>query len=252
MLRPSGVIGLKLGMLGVAMFLVIFIYPLRKRWRWLGSIGKTTQWLDFHVLLGIVAPVVVTFHASFKFQGLAGIAYWIMLVVALSGFIGRYIYAKIPHSLHAAELDMGELQAQAQAMSVELTQQSVIPADALAPLFSVPTPARVRAMSLMGLLWTMFRSDLARPWLAAGLRRRILHGGQLWFTCGGLLRSNQPELEEVIAAVRRQSSLATKMAFLERLRKAFHLWHVIHRPFSISFAILVLVHIGVVVTMGYF
>ena len=34
-LRPSGRIGVKLGILGLCMFLVIFLYPLRKRWAWL-------------------------------------------------------------------------------------------------------------------------------------------------------------------------------------------------------------------------
>lgn len=251
-LRPSGTFGLKLGMLGVAMFLVIFIYPLRKRWRWLGTLGKTTHWLDFHVLLGIAAPVMVTFHSSFKFQGLAGIAYWIMIIVALSGFAGRYIYAKIPRSLHAAELDMGELNGQAQAIALELSRQSIVPAEAFSALLRVPDPTAVRRMSLLNLLWTMFRMDAARPLQAASLRRHNLGGLQWLTTLGGLLKSNQVELEEVIAAVRRQSALAMKMAFLDRVRGAFHLWHVIHRPFSISFAILVLIHIGVVVTLGYF
>ena len=78
-------------MLGIALYAVLFLYPIRKRWRWLGSIGKTRHWLDFHVLVGITAPILITFHASFKLRGLAGMAYWIMMAVALSGFIGRYM-----------------------------------------------------------------------------------------------------------------------------------------------------------------
>lgn len=72
MLRPSGTIGLNLGILGVMMFLVIFIYPLRKRWRWLGSIGKTSHWLDFHSVVGVTAPIVITYHAAFKAGGSPG------------------------------------------------------------------------------------------------------------------------------------------------------------------------------------
>ena len=40
--------------------------------------------------------------------------------------------------------------------------------------------------------------------------------------------------------------------FLDRVRQMFHLWHVIHRPFSISFACLIVIHIGVVIGLGYF
>ena len=35
LLRPSGSIGIKLGMLGVGMFLLIYLYYFRKRWGWL-------------------------------------------------------------------------------------------------------------------------------------------------------------------------------------------------------------------------
>src|ERR1041385_3206994 len=46
MLRPSGPIGLYLGFMGVALFVGIFLYPIRKRWAWLGSKGSTRHWLD--------------------------------------------------------------------------------------------------------------------------------------------------------------------------------------------------------------
>jgi len=55
-LRPSGTVGLKLGWLGVFMFLVIFLYPLRKHWSWLMKKGNSRHWLDYHVILGIAAP----------------------------------------------------------------------------------------------------------------------------------------------------------------------------------------------------
>jgi hypothetical protein len=32
----------------------------------------------------------------------------------------------------------------------------------------------------------------------------------------------------------------------------FHLWHVVHRPFSYTFALLAVIHIALVVMMGYF
>ena len=111
-LRSSGTIGLKLGLLGSAMFGVLFLYPLRKRVRWLSRIGVTRRWLRLHVLFGIVTPLVVTFHTAFRFHGLAGIAYWTMIAVALSGFVGRYVYAKIPRSLNSVTLTLDELASQ--------------------------------------------------------------------------------------------------------------------------------------------
>jgi hypothetical protein len=251
-LRPSGSLGLRLGMLGVALFGVLFLYPLRKRWRWLSTIGKTKHWLDFHAVVGITAPILITFHASFKFAGLAGLAYWIMIAVAVSGFIGRYLYTWIPRSLHATELTMGELDAQIGEVSRQLAQQEMFRAEELASLLEVPSPDAVRRMPVPAVLWTILRLDLRRPLLVSRLRRRVLGAGERLRTFGGLLPSSHDHLESVIASVRRQARLRTKAAFLGRVRQMLHLWHVVHRPFSLSFLLLVFVHLGVVVTLGYF
>ena len=252
LLRPSGTIGLRLGMLGIALYGVLFLYPIRKRWRWLGSIGKTRHWLDFHVLVGITAPILITFHASFKLRGLAGMAYWIMMAVALSGFIGRYMYAQIPRSLNADQIAFGELEQQAANLAQELERQELFRPEEIAPLLNVPTQKEIRAMPLVSVLATLVRLDLSRPFLVSRLRRRVLSGSEIVTTLGGFRRSGHRELETVIASVRRQSWLRTKMAFLERTHQVFHLWHVVHRPFSYSFAALVVVHVTVVLMLGYY
>lgn len=251
-LRPSGYLGLKLGMFGTALFCTLFLYPLRKAWKWLGRVGKTKHWLDFHVLVGITAPILVTFHASFKLRGIIGIAYWIMISVALSGFIGRYIYGQIPRSINAAQLSIDELEAQGKELAESLHQQSVFPLEELAPLLTVPTPEQIKQMGLGALFVSLLAMDLRRPILVGRLRRRVLSGGEKLLTLGGLRASRHRELEGVIGAIRRMSWLRGKMAFLDRTQRIFHLWHVVHRPFSYSFAVLVLIHIGVAVSIGYF
>jgi hypothetical protein len=251
-LRPSGSVGLRLGMLGFVLYCVLFLYPIRKRWKWLASIGKTRHWLDFHALVGITAPILVTFHSAFKLGGLVGIAYWIMIAVALSGFVGRYLYAQIPRSLSMAQLTFGELETQAAELAETLGRQALLRGEELAPLLRVPSPAEIRRMSLMKFLLTILTLDLARPFLVSRLRRRVLKGAALVTTLGGWLPSGNTDLEMVIATARSQSWLRAKMAFLERTQQLFHLWHVVHRPFSYSFAALVMVHIGVVLLLGYY
>ena len=141
LLKPSGSIAIKLGIAGVLLFMMIFLYPLRKRIKWLGRIGSAKHWLDFHVIAGLTAPVLIAFHASFKFRGIAGIAFWIMLSVAISGVIGRYIYAQIPRSLSSAELSLKELAEIEEELSKDLSAQSPLSAQDFAPLLQVPTPS---------------------------------------------------------------------------------------------------------------
>ena len=249
-LRSSGSIGLKLGILGVAMFGVLFLYPLRKRWKWLARIGATRRWLRLHVLFGIATPLLLTFHTAFRFHGLAGLAYWTMIAVALSGFVGRYVYAKIPRSLSSVQLTAGELEAQTAALASRLHHQQVFREDDLASLLNVPSAQQVRRMRLLPAIWLMLRIDLARPLLVSRLRRRVLQGPQLISTLGGWLPSRDSGLESIVANVRRQARLRTAIAFLDRTQRIFHLWHVVHRPFSNSFVILVVVHIAVQLSVG--
>ncbi|MBI1787325.1 MAG: hypothetical protein HYR60_07215 [Acidobacteria bacterium] len=252
LLRPSGVIGVRLGILGLIMFLLLYLYPLRKHWEWLAQFGQTKHWLDFHVLLGITAPLVITLHSSFKLNGLAGVAYWIMVLVALSGFIGRYLYAQIPRRISTVEMSSKEMEKQMSVWALQLARQSVLTPAEMAPLLALPTRAEVERMTAFRALWTMFEMDVARPFQVARLRRRMLSTWGVIRTGGGLLPSDHAGLEKIIRTVRRHSWLSTKMLFLGRVHEVFHLWHVIHRPFSYSFSILVVVHIGVVMLLGYY
>jgi hypothetical protein len=74
----------------------------------------------------------------------------------------------------------------------------------------------------------------------------------LLLSFGGLFSTTNQELERVVEAARRKSSLSKRIAFLSRSQQVFHLWHVVHRPFSYSFAVLATIHIVVVLMLGYF
>ncbi|MEZ5353825.1 MAG: hypothetical protein R2762_14395 [Bryobacteraceae bacterium] len=143
-LRPSGYVGIRLGLLGLALFAMLFLYPIRKRWPWLSRIGKTKHWLDFHVLFGISAPIVITLHSSLKLQGLAGLSYWIMIAVAVSGFVGRYLYSQIPRTLTAAELSFKELEAESARLAEQLDRQPLLKWSEIAPLLALPSREKSR------------------------------------------------------------------------------------------------------------
>ena len=251
LLKPGGAIGLKLGILGLAMFFCIFLYPIRKRWKWLSRQGSARNWLDAHVLLGLTAPLVIAFHASFKFRGIAGMAFWIMAAVALSGVIGRYLYSQIPRSLSTAELSLQDSREALEKLARQLMAQRSVSLEQLRPLFRLPSAQRVREMPAVFALGYMLALDLARPFRVARLRQRALGWGGAFPSFGGLLPSGNREIEAVIRIAREQAALSKRILFLSRSQQVFHLWHVVHRPFSYSFAVLACIHIGVVLMLGY-
>jgi hypothetical protein len=251
LLKPSGTIGIKLGMLGVLLFFLIYLYPLRKKWGWLARQGNSRHWLDFHVVLGTTAPIIIAFHASFKFGNIAGMAFWSMLCVTLSGFVGRYLYAQVPRNLNAAELSMKEMQDTEESLRQELANQRMTFGSRMEALYDLPTPNDVEHMPMLIALLYMILIDLRRPFQISLLRLQAAGFGAWLLSLFGLRRTSDLKLERGIAVARRQAGLSKRILFLQRTQQVFNLWHVVHRPFSYAFAILAIVHISLVLYMGY-
>jgi len=250
LLRPSGTIGLKLGIFGTVLFFIIFLYALRKVIPWLGRIGTARHWMDFHVIAGVSAPVVIAFHASFKFQGIAGVAFWIMIAVALSGIVGRYLYAQIPRSLNAAEMSLVELHDNERIMAEFLLVQSVFTEEQLRKALRSPPPEHASRVGALAAIAQMIVFDVAMPLRMAKLRR--LAGGSSGLrSVGGLFSTGNREVEDIIGIVKQKASLSKRVLFLDQTQRVFHLWHVIHRPFSYAFALLAILHIAVVMGLGF-
>jgi hypothetical protein len=252
MLRPSGPIGLYLGFAGVALFVGIFLYPIRKHWTWLSTIGSTRHWLDIHVLMGLTAPFIIAFHSTLKFKGIAGMAFWIMFAVSASGVVGRYLYAQIPRKVTTAELSMKELQELQQHLAQQLAAQNLLPKADLRALLRIPDANRVARLPIVVALVYMMILDVIRVFRVAGLRRHALSFAGYVQTVAGFLPTRNRELEKAIRAAAEEAALSKRVLFLSRSQKVFHLWHVVHKPFSYAFAVLALLHIGLQFVLGYF
>jgi hypothetical protein len=251
LLRPSGSIGIKLGMLGVLMFFLIYLYPLRKKWGWLGRQGNSRHWLDFHIVLGTAAPIVIAFHSSFKFGNIAGMAFWSMLMVTLSGFVGRYLYSQIPRSLNAAELSMKEIHDKEEALKRELEEQRAAFGFSVDALYQLPSAAEVARTPAVASVLSMFLIDFKRPFRTSVVRLQQAGFGAWVFCLFGLRPTRDQKLERALRVAQKQASLSKSILFLSRTQQVFQLWHVVHRPFSYAFAILAILHIGIALFMGY-
>ncbi len=100
----GGLFGHLLGIVGfILMLMTEVLYSFRKRSRrarW----GSMEIWLKFHILTGLVGPYMVLLHTSWKFHGLAGAVTLLTLLIVISGFVGRYIYTRIPRTLDGSEM----------------------------------------------------------------------------------------------------------------------------------------------------
>jgi len=239
--RPAGQIGHGLGIIGSAMMVLMLTYTLRKRLRRWQKLGALSVWLNIHIYFGIIGPLLVILHTSFKVQGLVAVSFWSMIVVALSGILGRYLYLQIPRNIEGGELSIKEID--------EIRNQDVLNWQAVYKL----TESHLRLLqelintqqpSKAGIFSTMFeplRDDL---WGARRLKRKISKLLAEW----NLPSSMKKQLWR---SIRQKAKLERRVRYLTQMQRLFHYWHVIHKPFAIIMYLIMVIHIGVAIWLGY-
>jgi len=236
-LRPSGPAGQTFGLVGALLLLVPFAYMVRKRIRRRSAIGSAPLWLQIHLFCGIAGPVLITFHTSFKFNGIVSAAYWSMVLVMLSGFVGRYLYVRIPRSIRGIELTRAELDAEAATLAEEI--------DTLGP--SGSALAAVREFERAAVPSEAQQSFFNLVFGELSVRR------QLKALVHALDQASiQPDLSQAISSVSvRRAILLRRAAYLRRTKQLFDLWHVFHLPLVYLLLVIAALHVAVVVYLGY-
>jgi len=238
LLRPSGAVGVPLGMAGLVLMTVMHLYTLRKRFPSLTWMGPLPFWLEFHIYCGIVGPFLITLHTSFKFNGIVSVAFWSMLIVVASGFVGRYLYVHIPRSIRGRELTHEELDARVAELWQQLDQR-LVPPQLRSRLerfeaHAVTDPGA--AVSWLGLFAgeLLLRARLVALGLAVrrGVRDRAL-------------------VDRVLHLTAERAILLRRIACLKKTRRLFDLWRVYHKPLAILMGLIVVVHVALVVYLGY-
>ncbi len=123
-LKPSGFFGHGLGILGSFIMLFgLFSYMIRKRFQIFSRIGVLKYWLEFHIFMCTLGPIMILFHTSFKFGGIVSVGFWSMAIVWASGIVGRFFYLQIPRTIEGRELSLLEVQEIKEKLDIELLEK---------------------------------------------------------------------------------------------------------------------------------
>lgn len=238
---PSGLVGQSAGFVAFGLFLFLWLYPIRKRLSFLSFTGSLGRWLDVHVVAGILVPVFGAVHAAWRFEGIIGLGYAAMVVVALSGVIGRYLYVRIPRARNGLELDREEVAAERRRLLGEIVAGTSLPADVVLRLLT-PGAGPAPGDRLGRVLIRMVRDDLGRRRAIRRLRTesRKSPGGS----------PDPAALRRVSRLARREMGLSQQIRMLEQTNRVFRFWHAAHRPFAATAFLAVAVHVLVVVALG--
>ncbi len=241
-LRPSGWVGQSAGIVTLAGLLFLWLYPLRKKIGARKGFGPLPKWLDVHIVVGLTICYFGAVHSAWRFDGVIGLGWWAMFIVALSGVIGRYVYVHIPRGWNGLELSAEDLAQKRRQLLVELAgitglQQALVESE----LAADPPKA---SLSILGGLLQMARDDFERRRAVRRLRgrcRRLIAEGADF---------DESALDRVVVLARQQMALSQQARLLHRTQTIFRYWHVFHKPVAMTALLAVLIHVIVVVVVG--
>ncbi len=231
-LTPETGTGYWLGIIGSVMMGVLLLYPLRKRMRIFRNLGKTASWFFWHMILGIVGPMLVLIHSNWKFASYnATVATIVTLVVVASGIIGRYLYTKVNMGLYGRKAELRQIMHDASVLKAALGEDvaqanqfheslQAFEAKILAPRHNFLS--QIWAFLTLGLRLVILRKQLTRlanAIIASESKRRRWSWNER--------RKRRAFVQQHLRLYSAVIGKAARFAVFERL---FALWHVLHMP----------------------
>jgi hypothetical protein len=239
-LHPQYGAGYWLGVAGGSLMLLMLVYPVRKRVRALAIPGSVPFWFRLHMAFGIAGPIAILYHSNFSLGAAnSNAALACMLLVAGSGLVGRYLYARIHHGLYGRLATLRELQSAAEGLKAQGGALRILPglveaverAEARivepAPFALRPLRAAWRARRESRLLVRLVREAVAM----AATRSPALRGESERFT--------RSAVEYVSARLRS----ARRVAEFEGCERLFAAWHILHLPLFVMLLVVGVVHV---------
>ena len=238
-LKPSGLLGHGMGIVGsVFMILGVSLYMIRKRYRIFARIGILKHWLEFHIFLCTLGPILVLFHTAFKFGGIVAISFWSMVAVFLSGIVGRFIYIQIPRTIEGRELSLGEVRNMKDDISQKLNDS-----------FGLDEASRnVIADSIKAKTEFSQRNSFVRFFIKYSRDRRSVRNVKTVLKNNKLPKSQR---SAILDLVKNEISLNRRIERLQVMQNLFKYWHVAHLPFALVMLVIMVIHVAVTIVFGY-
>jgi hypothetical protein len=142
-----------------------------------------------------------------------------MVAVVASGVVGRFIYIQIPRNIQGKDLSLDQLHEMRDKMLAGLQESDLFTKEDLDTLLDTPEEGKARIRRAQKMLLEK----------SAAKKQR----------------------KEVIKVLKDERALNRKIRNLNRMQKLFGYWHIAHKPFALIMLVVVIVHVGVTMALGY-
>lgn len=241
-LRPGMGFGLGMGIAALGLIVLNLLYLVRRNGGPALQVGSLKAWMTSHVATGILALLCATLHAAMAPRSTtAGHAWQSLVVLLVTGAIGRYVYAAVPRAANGRELDLFEIKQQLGRLSAEWDGGQRRFREQARQLMTASVEALQWRSSLPGRIAALISAQFARRRLARDLR-----------ALGGAEGVATDHVEETIELVCRAHRTALMAAHFEDVRALLNSWRYLHRWVAALMVLLVVLHVIYALTYGTF
>jgi hypothetical protein len=244
-ITPQRGLGYWLGIIGGSLMLILLIYSARKRFAWLHWMGGIPAWFEFHMILGVIGPILILFHANFRLGATnSNVALFSMLLVAGSGAVGRYMYTRLHANLDGHEDTLEQLKAVGERLRKQATSIAVLPGlleeiDRVERRLIMPPTGSFAGV--LHLFTGAIRSARARHLVREKIRQavNIARSGE-----SQLIARHAQHLGELARRYAyRRLDAGRRMTEYQIYARLFSFWHVLHVPLFFMLLIAGIVHV---------
>ena len=240
-LKPSGGWGHGFGIIGTLMMIFgVAIYMIRKRTPKILGFGYLKHWLEFHIFLCTVGPILVLYHTAFKFGGIVSVSFWSMVLVVLSGVVGRFIYIQIPRTIQGKEIDINDLASMREELIEKMKLEMLFDVRLIKELDELASPERYKSLGTLGTILIYFKDFFRIRSFQSKLRKNL--------AVAGFSKIRRKEIKNKVQA---EIILSRRLGMLRTMQNLFRYWHVAHLPFAIAMFVIMIIHVIVTITFGY-
>jgi hypothetical protein len=203
--------------------------------------GSLSNWLNVHIFFGICGPLFIILHSTLKLNGLVAVAFWAMLAVALSGVLGRYLYLQIPRNIMGHELSLQEVEELNKNLIMQLQQKFGLDTGEIQNIESsfINTDSGTHGTGL--LLLDLLAGDLKRFSKSKRIKKQLISQYHL----------PAHDIAELLKLLKQQAQISRRIMLWNNIHQLFHYWHVFHKPFALIMYIIMIIHIGIALWLGY-
>jgi Fe-S-cluster-containing hydrogenase component 2 len=219
--EPGKGLSVYCGLAGTILMLIAAVYPIFRRIKFFRWLASNTMWFDFHLMAGIVGPMFIILHAWFRLDNWVATAFWSMVIVVVSGFLGRYLYTMVPGLASGVELEELDHERAFQAARPRLP---VPMAEIDRELAEQRAKAQRVAMSksLLRALWWLIFQDVFRIFRTLARRGRL--------KTLGVERRQRAELAKRAA---RMIVIGRRQVVAPKAQILLNSWKKVHVPFTV-------------------